>query len=255
MDDYFILDCSYFIFNVKTKIVHYSSLCYFPLTFLAAHAIYRYLNGQLKFSLWQKILIIFIAAIYAIATCLLPVIDANKLQIIQGNYIKDAFAVANLQAEVSWPFSIYLIPLLLVIFLSASLLIKKTFLKISSIFISVFIFTNLMLLFIIPRVEKYTQNAAIEFYQKHKGEDCIIRTWKFKSYAHLFYAEKPINTGSVTEFITEEMLITQETNKPVYFVCKITSAKEFEQTYPQMKKLYEKNGFVFFEKKQENKSL
>ena len=104
-------------------------------------------------------------------------------------------------------------------------------------------------MFIIPRVEQYTQNAAIEFYKKHKGKDCIIRTWKFKSYAHLFYAQKPIYAGSVSETITEEMLITKESQKPVYFICKITSANEFEKTYPQMKKMYEKNGFVFFEKR------
>ncbi|HBX52902.1 MAG: hypothetical protein A2275_10135 [Bacteroidetes bacterium RIFOXYA12_FULL_35_11] len=234
---------------VKTKIVHYSSLCYFPLTFLAAHAIYRYLNGQLTFSLWQRILIIFIAGIFAIATCMLPLIDAYKQQIIEGNYIKDAFAVANLHSDVSWPALIYIIPLLLLTLLCISFFMKKPLVKISSIFISVFIFTNLMLLFIIPRVEQYTQNAAIEFYKKHKGKDCIIRTWKFKSYAHLFYAQKPIYAGSVSETITEEMLITKESQKPVYFICKITSANEFEKTYPQMKKMYEKNGFVFFEKR------
>ena len=37
---------------VKTKIVHYSSLCYFPLTFLAAYTIHKIMRSEIE---WEKI--------------------------------------------------------------------------------------------------------------------------------------------------------------------------------------------------------
>ena len=39
---------------VRSKIVHYSSMCYFPLTFLASVVIYRIIEGELELLRWQK---------------------------------------------------------------------------------------------------------------------------------------------------------------------------------------------------------
>jgi 4-amino-4-deoxy-L-arabinose transferase-like glycosyltransferase len=39
---------------VKTKIVHYSSLCYLPLSFLAAYHLYKIHSGELSIHTWQK---------------------------------------------------------------------------------------------------------------------------------------------------------------------------------------------------------
>ncbi|MBN2520317.1 MAG: glycosyltransferase family 39 protein, partial [Bacteroidales bacterium] len=42
---------------VKTKIVHYSSMCYFPLTFLASTVIFRILEQKERFSQWLVVLV------------------------------------------------------------------------------------------------------------------------------------------------------------------------------------------------------
>ena len=97
--------------------------------------------------------------------------------------------------------------------------------------------------FIVPKIEGYSQHAAIEFYKEKQTENCYVKTLGFKSYAHLFYTKKqiPANDDSHNEL----WLLTGNIDKPVYFVMKNTSAKKYLDTYPQLKLLYEKNGFVF----------
>ena len=79
MDDYFILDRAYsFSSVVETKIIHYSSLCYFPLTFFAALTVYRYISGAVKiFYFSTKILLLFTALIFSVRISL-PLIDATE---------------------------------------------------------------------------------------------------------------------------------------------------------------------------------
>ena len=52
---------------------------------------------------------------------------------------------------------------------------------------STILITNLTIKIIIPKVERYTQGAAIDFYKSIEGEDCYVEVLGFKSYAHLFY--------------------------------------------------------------------
>ena len=40
------------------------------------------------------------------------------------------------------------------------------------------------------KIEGYTQQAPIDFYEQHSKEDCYINTLGFKSYAHLFTVKK-----------------------------------------------------------------
>ncbi len=99
---------------VKTKIVHYSSLCYFPLTFMAALAIHDMLNGTLPWRRWLSALLIAFASLFAILVTALPLVDKYKDRIVSSGLIKDDFALANLQAEVNWTGYEWLLGLLLI---------------------------------------------------------------------------------------------------------------------------------------------
>jgi hypothetical protein len=106
--------------------------------------------------------------------------------------------------------------------------------------------TNLALIVITPKIEMLTQQAAIEFYQRLQGKDVYVTTLGFKSYAHFFYSdEQPWTNINCTN---EDWLLKGDIDKPVYFVCKINHADEYEKQYPQLKELYRKNGFVFLER-------
>ncbi len=236
---------------VKTKIVHYSSLCYFPLTYLAVLSIEYQSKKQKNLSGWQLGLLLFIALVLFVAVFALQYIGLHAHEFAQAEWIKDKFAKGNLMAEVHWTgfeFLIGLLPLIGVIL--AFFLHKKRicyqiyaiiFFSLAFVFLAEIVFT--------PRIEKYSQNAAIEFYQKHANEDCYIEPLGFKSYAHLFYGKRKLENQdkeSAEEF--QKRILSDAAGKKVYFVTKIDRLEGVMKKYPNLQILYKKNGFVFLTK-------
>lgn len=89
--------------------------------------------------------------------------------------------------------------------------------------------------FIIPRVEQYTQHAFIEFLKEKSNEDCVVDVAEFKSYAHLFYARKPMPSPS-------------DAAKKHYVVTRLDRLERLYNNRNDLRELYRKNGWVFFEK-------
>ena len=234
---------------VKTKIIHYSSLCYFPLTFLAAYCAYKIIRHELEWKKWMTKLLLFISGILGLALLILPFINYFKAQIIASGIIKDPFANANLQANVHWSGFEFLIGLFFIlgILVSLYLIRKNNFSKgIPALFIVTLITVNLSAIVIAPKVEQYSQNAAIEFYESLQHKDCYVETLGFKSYAYLFYSDKqPQQNPKNTDV---DWLLKGTIDKNAYFVCKINDASQYENKFPQLKELYRKNGFVFLER-------
>jgi len=233
---------------VNTKIVHYSSMCYFPLSFLATLVIYNILEGKTKFNNWLKILIGIVTVLFGSIVIILQFFIKYKNKIISKGLIDDEFAVANLQADVYWSGFEFLIGVFLITAVFYFLFfVKNNKNKITGVFVSTLIFLNLTLFIIIPRVEKYSQNAAISFYKKIAKENCYVTTYYFKSYAQYFYIKKTEQKNKNANDLT--WLATGKIDKPVYVVCKNTRAKEFEANYKKFKKIKSENGFVFFYRK------
>ena len=233
---------------VKTKILHYSSLCYFPLTFLCADTVYHLLQRRIYWKKYFSILILFIGSIFGIAIMALPFVDKYKMDIIKSGIIKDDFAVANLQANPGWSGYESLLGLMFIVgLIIAIVLILKQKIKagIIVLFANSIVFMFITMSVIAPKIEMYSQNAAIEFYQAHQNEDCYFTTMDFKSYAHLFYGK--IRKPSSPDAYDEKWLLTGNVDKTCYFITKIDNTKTLEK-YPQVKMLYEKNGFVFYER-------
>ncbi len=233
---------------VKTKIIHYSSYCYFPLTFLATYAIMQMVEKKMKFRNWLKTILIVMTVLEGSALILLQLFVKYKDQIIAKDWIKDPFAVGNLQATVHWSGYEFLLGVMLIVGIMLSLILfRKQILKmVTGIFITSLIYTTLTIFIITPKIEQYSQNAAIEFYQNHAKQDCFMEVWGFKSYAQYFYFKKqPPENGTR---IDEESLLKGNFTKPVYVVTKITSYREFQKRYPDFSLLYIKNGFAFFGK-------
>lgn len=234
---------------VKTKIVHYSSLCYFPLTFLAAYFAHRLVKNKEALRTWQKIVLIFFSFLFSLTIFAMTNIDRFKHKLIP--LIKDPFAVGNLQADGQWTGFEFLVSLILIGGVIFSLLRFKNNIKkqLIGIFISSLLFINLTMTLIVPHVERYSQNAVIEFYKSKKNENCYVETLGFKSYAQLFYfKKKPEDTQKKW---TKDDFLLGKADKPVYFVTKIQKAQRYLKSYPLLKKIGEKNGFVFLQLKNE----
>ena len=231
---------------VRTKIIHYSSLAYFPLTFLAANFVSNAFAAKAEWSKWQSILIIFVSIIIALPVTALQFVDKYKNEIIAKDWIKDEFAVANLGAEANWT-GVEFLPGLLFLFaiIMTFVFIKKAELvtRAVSLWIITLLFTFSVLFFTVPKIEKYSQNALIEFLKSIQNKDAYLINMYFKSYAVYFYGRtKP---PADNNYYDRNWLLTGDIDKDVYFVTKIHKTHQFNE-YSEVKKIGEKNGYVFY---------
>ena len=229
---------------VKTKIVHYSSLAYFPLSFLAAFFIYELLNSRMVFKKYVLWIMIFIGTVFSLLLIGLPIIARHNEIIIP--YIKDPFAVACLSTSVSWTGYEFLTGLVyLILLITAIVLILKN--KILKGFVMMFYSTAICLFIylitVVPKIEAYSQAPAIDFYKSISGKDVYVNTFHFKSYAQYFYFQK-MPAGNLNSS-NEEWLMKGNIDKPVYIVVKSTAGKDME-SYPQFKLLKQEGGFLFY---------
>lgn len=234
---------------VRTKIIHYSSLTYFPITFLAAHFVYNAIQNKKKWSTWQSVIIMIIAVIITLPIIAIQFLDKYKQEIIAKNWIHDALMINNMQAQVHWSgaeFLLGLIPLLLVI--SAIVLIyRENVLKRALALWSITIVSAfLIMILMVPKIEKYTQNALIEFYQSVKDKDAYLRAINFKSYAIYFYGE--IQPPENKNYYDDNWLLAGDIDKDVYIVTKTHKAHQLDN-YTELEKLYDKNGYTFYIRK------
>ena len=246
---------------VKTKIVHYSSLCYFPLTYLAAVQLYRLGNEPAKLTRWVKGLLLFIGSLIAILITALPVVGINKEKL--APYINDPFAVANLRANVSWSYAectwgiVYLICIWV-----AVLLMNKSFKKgmIMLCIVQIIVIQDTVLHFT-PKIEAYSQGAAIDYFKRFEGKNVYVHSLGYKSYATLFYTKKEPGTDPHYQSIREDKksnekqpeanekwLLSGNIDKPAYFICKIQDSAKFVGM-PQLIMTGSSNGFVFLKRK------
>jgi 4-amino-4-deoxy-L-arabinose transferase-like glycosyltransferase len=231
---------------VRTKIVHYSSLTYFPLSFLAANFVTNALIKKYRWSNWQTALTIFIAAVLALPVIALQFVVKYKDAIIAKNWIRDDFAVANFAADVHWtgfeflPGALFFIAVvLLFIYVKKERILQRAVL----LWTITILFTFSVMLVIVPRIEGYSQRALIEFFKSKADQDVYIKNINFKSYATCFYGktQPPVNEN----FYNNQWLLTGAIDKDVYFVTKIDRVHLLDK-YTKLEKIGEKNGFVFF---------
>jgi 4-amino-4-deoxy-L-arabinose transferase-like glycosyltransferase len=228
---------------VKTKIVHYSSLCYFPLTFLAVDAIL----SRDKPALFSRIGMLTTVFILGSALVIMPFFEHLKPWVVSNITIKDPFAMANMDASANWMGFEWLSGVLLIAATLWFIFIRNKTLqaKLPLFLLMTTLGINLAVSTYPQQVEAYSQRAAIEFYQAHENEECLIYPIGFKSYAHLFYSRKPMGLPSHNAQ-PEAMLTIENPGYPVYFVTKINRAEELSAASPRLRELYRKNGFVFY---------
>jgi len=228
---------------VKTKIVHYSSMAYFPLTYMASLGIYRVIQGERSFSRLSNVLLVILGIVWILVIIGFTLVGLNKEWLMSSGLIKDPFAVANLAEDVKWTGWETMVAGLLAVGLLAFLLLKKAANKIIVLFASSLLFTFMTMTVFTGKIEGYAQRAALDFYRQRVGEDCYIKTLGFKSYAHMFYGQTMPQANPKAN--DNNWLLNGPIDKPAYFVFKITKREEYSRIYPQLTILYEKNGFIF----------
>jgi len=232
---------------VKTKIIHYSSLCYLPLTYMSAFGLRELLTTQ-KIGRVLNIGLLCGLLCWTIALLAIPLIGLNLQSILP--LIKDEFARMNLTAPVYWSgyeLGIGIIYFMIGIagwfFLQKQTMMKKGIVLLAC---STMIALLTFLPIIAPKIEGYTQASPIAFYQGMQGKDVLLYPSGFKSYAHLFYSGKlPPKEFSEYTKLTDEELMNGASKKPVFFVAKIKRAQELLHD-PRVKPIAELHGFTVF---------
>lgn len=254
---------------VKTKIVHYSSLCYFPITFIATFGL-LHKDLHTKFRSIIKFIFVFISVLFFLLFFLFTQINYIKPFLLKHDLIKDEFAKLNLQAELIWVGYEWLIPL---VFCAAMIAIYRG-LKTNQLNYTVTGFVlNIVFLVgaintFVPKAELVSQQAAITFYKEVAKHDCYVESNNFKSYASMFYSDRRphhFQSKSHKDFVEYFYSVqekgafllnfygtanafwmkTGEIDKPAYLVCKTPDEANLTQ-HEGVVKLYSQNGFSFF---------
>lgn len=234
---------------VKTKIVHYSSLCYFPLTFLATWSFY---HARSVAGLWKPLtkgLILVLGLFLTTMVIVLTYIDRYKDFIINRNWIDDSFARGCLMADGEWKGYEFIAGLILLAGITGFAFFwrKNRFDKALITLTGTFpVFMMVSMILIVPRVEAYSQRAAIDFFRSVSDQDAYLETVGYKSYAHLFYGR--VKNVTHPDARDEKWLLKGPVDKNAYFSIKVNRKERFIKEYPDAELLYEKNGFVFFKR-------
>ncbi len=231
---------------VKTKIVHYSSMAYFPLSYLAALWLYQWLKGEITWPKWMTILLLLIGFVLSLVLALVPLIGMYPATF--TSFIDDKFVVANLQAPVEWAGNEWLWGMLYFVAICVSVYKWKTQKQQA---LRVLFFSTAVLMFfytsiVVPKIEGYTQRTVIDFYESKKGQEVYVWPIGNRSYAQYFYFKKP--KGVRPEASDEEWLLNGPVDKPTFLIARIDRADTYRSN-PNLELLKEENGFVFFRRK------
>ncbi len=233
---------------VGTKIIHYSSMAYYPISFLSALTLRNLIEGKLQYRKWISILIGFIGLVIMVVSFALPWIGLH-LKDFLFLFEKDPFALANMSAEINWSYLDF-IPSLIALLVLIGFFISLARNKYSA--FKILFFGNIIwifsaLIFFIAKVEGISQRASVEFFESMEGKNVYVTSYDYKSYVPWFYSK--IEEHQNENAKNQDWLLYGETDKSVLISCKINSKDKFEKDITDAKFLYEKNGFYFYQRR------
>ena len=271
---------------VQTKIVHYSSLAYFPITFFAANGLYQMRGKYSRSTLWA---LGGAGILWAALLMAVPIVGLNARAI--ASRVSDPDVHAALLLPVEWSVAQvligvgYALSVVFAIFLAirarrvsqrehsafATGLAADIHMHIHTYAPAVLIFggtlvaTSVTAAVLIPRVEQYTQGAPIAFYETLRGRDVYVATLGFKSYAQLFYTAKTAEAArretcgaafmnaaardtSTRAFTVEDWLLRGAIDRDAFFVAKADKAMRW-RGIPDLHEMNSVGGYVFFERR------
>jgi len=229
---------------VNTKLLHYSSLAYFPLTFLAAWVWDKWLDRKIEIGRWQVLLIFLITLFLAAIGIIFPLITDHYDWLLSKNFsFMDPYVSEAIKRNVHWSGYEWLVGLFLILgVIVASVQILRRYwsgMLVLHLVILLYVFVSISMFS--GRFEGYSQRVAIKFYKSLRGQDVYVNTLGFKSYSHLFYFDKQPSD----EDDSIERLMTDQLDKDAYFVMQLNKKDIYLERYPDLEIILEKDGYLF----------
>ncbi|GIV42893.1 MAG: hypothetical protein KatS3mg035_0016 [Bacteroidia bacterium] len=234
------------VFSIsKTKIVHYSSMTYFPGAYLAASFLYYQIKEDLKFP-WHTYLIYAICILVFGVGITLFLIFAPHIKE-YTHYIKDVHVLDALNTPLHWLGGEYWIGIfysLMMVIGLVLLIYRQTFLFLILFALATPIFLNLINYYIVPKIAIFTQTSAVNFWRSKVHENAYLVTYGYKSYAHYFYGKIQPHNALKNDL---QWVLDNEKNKIIYVSTKLKDYQNFEKEYQgKFQFLYQNGGFRFY---------
>tara|TARA_R110002072_G_scaffold302402_1_gene485101 strand:+ start:26430 stop:28076 length:1647 start_codon:yes stop_codon:yes gene_type:complete len=234
------------LFSISiTKIIHYSSMTYIPLSFLAAYFLYQVVLQKETWKKYQTILFIVVGSLWGIILASLPLIMKNKELLFP--YMNDPFAVESMKTPIYWSGFESLIGILFLVgVVFSAIFFKKGKIQqgLTTISKTVAFSLLLVLFFILPKIEGFTQGPVVTFYESIQDEDCYVESYGYKSYAQYYYFQQPYGLSDKRK--DQNWLLNGDIDKPVYLVSKSNNLEL--DSNPNFKLLKKVGGFRFYKR-------
>ena len=203
------------LFSITTtKIIHYSSMTYAPLSFLAALSTYEMIKGEIDIKKYVRIVFLIIGGVVSLAMVAIPIILMEQDWLV--SVTSDRFAIELIKHSPNWTFVDMIGGIIFLAgFVSAFIFLKKGIpgKMLISLVAGTAISLLVILFTIMPKVDQLTQGDAISMYEELEGKDCYVESLR-KSYAQYFYSKVP--PGKRADSKDLEWLLRGNIDKPVY---------------------------------------
>ena len=227
---------------VTTKIIHYSSMAYLPLSFLAAQYLHAKIVKQELMPKALNILLITIGSLIGIGIFTVIFIVVNKSYfdfLFTNDFVKASMGVNPYWF--GWEPTIGLVFIFGIIWSVRSMIKAKYFYAVFTLAFFTSFTLLLIQLFFIPKLEEHTQGPLIEMCEYADKNDAIIISYGFKSYAPFFYGKVSPRPSEEKEM---QWLQHSKTEKTILFVSKINNTDLDEN--PSYKLILKKGGYKLF---------
>jgi 4-amino-4-deoxy-L-arabinose transferase-like glycosyltransferase len=205
---------------VQSKIVHYSSLCYYPITYFASITLIQTLRKKVLLSYYLRLSIFLFFLLLCVVLAFLPYMPMEPIQKLLS---KDPFAQANLNAVLIWSswatvFAV-IYGLISFVLFRFSFNLKYQLLSFVGYYALSIALLHLFFWYYLPNVERISQHSAIVFFNSLRNKPVYTGVYGYKSYAHLFYAQ--VSNDTIFKQTNRDYILTNtHLNKPVYLVTK-----------------------------------
>ena len=227
---------------VTTKIIHYSSMAYLPLSFLAALYLHAKIVKQELMPKALNIALITIGSLIGIGIFTVIFIVVNKSYfdfLFTNDFVKASMGVNPYWF--GWEPTIGLVFIIGIIWSVRSMIKAKYFYAVFTLAFFTSFTLLLIQLFFIPKLEEHTQGPLIEMCEYADKNDAIIISYGFKSYAPFFYGKVSPRPSEEKEM---QWLQHSKTEKTILFVSKINNTDLDEN--PSYKLILKKGGYKLF---------
>ena len=236
---------------VRLKIIPYSSITYFPLTFLSALTIHETIRSRYSWKNWVNVLLVIVGLLPTLLVAITPLAGLD-IQEILSRFTNNTHALQSVEFDVQW----HAWEIIFGLAAMSGVITFVVFTRRQNI-LTGYIILLLTMAFMnnglanrfYPKILWYSQGPQLEFFKSLQGQDCYITTLGYKSYAHYFYRQmEPQDNPRKQDW---HLLLTGDIDKTAYFSAQRADLEKFMWMSDGIELIGTKGRFAFLKRSPE----